>query len=360
MNLRSLDSEQALSTEEMRDAVDVHLLRHIGGYETAFTDEEGWAGRSQEDGPPIDVLVVPPENERRFAYVTTFGCAFQPLPAECYERDGLEKRVEFALAAQQPGSEHSNLKALNLAANTVRQFAKMVHVSGVTVEAGETVAFSSDPKPVYDGASFCAFAFLPPRLPDPGFELLRVAETQTAKPVRYIAPVPIHLDELQYGIDKGARALLDLLMEAGVTEMIDLDRPSAVRRMAQLRAERAARRHGSPAAPPKRFESQGAWGAGLPDNISEKSAPGLRQPLSASEMTPPAVAAEPAPVQPGVTPGANVLRFKNNTVPIGEPDEPETGARPRAITRLDKANRFNSDRSRAAILQRILAMFGIR
>ena len=74
-----------LSSDEMREVVDIHLAQHIGDYETAFADDEGWAGESEEDGPPIDVLVVPPQGERQFAYVATFGCAFQSLPAEPYK-----------------------------------------------------------------------------------------------------------------------------------------------------------------------------------------------------------------------------------------------------------------------------------
>ncbi|MBB34509.1 MAG: hypothetical protein CME88_14220 [Hirschia sp.] len=221
-------SASGTSSDDMRAAVDTHLASHIGDHETAFCDEEGWAGHSREDGPPIDVLVVPPEGERLFAYVATFGCAFRPLPSEAYHDEGVERRVEFVLAAQQVGKEDPDLHSLNLAANTVRQFAKLVHLNGVTVEPGETVAFSDDPKPVYDDADFCAFAFIPPRLPGPGFEWLMPSNTALGEPVRYIAPIPIHKAELEYGVELGGEALVKLLMDAGATEMIDLKRPCAV------------------------------------------------------------------------------------------------------------------------------------
>lgn len=239
-----------LSPDEMREVVDSHLASHIGDYETAYSDEEGWAGHSNEDGPPIDVLVVPPEGERQFAYVATFGCAFRPLPSDAYKDAGVKRRVEFVLAAQQRGDEDERLRSLNLAANTVRQFAKLVHLNGVTVEPGETVAFSSDPKPIYDEADFCAFAFLPPRLPGPGFERLTPANAELGEPLRYIAPVPVHKEELEFGVEYGPEALIDLLMQAGVTEMIDMERPCAatshpelVKRLSKLykpEAERGA------------------------------------------------------------------------------------------------------------------------
>ena len=218
-----------LSSDELREAVDTHLASHIGDHETAYCDEEGWAGQSSEDGPPVDVLVVPPEGERRFAYVATFGCALASLGNETYRDMGVERRVEFVLAAQQPEDHEESHKSLNLAANTVRQFAKMVHLNGVTVEPGETVAFSNEPRPIYDEAEFCGFVFMPPRLPGPGFEELYPSNAGLGEPLRYVAPVPIHEAELEFGIMQGSAALVELFMRAGVTEMIDMGRPCLIK-----------------------------------------------------------------------------------------------------------------------------------
>ena len=228
MDIWGSHTDFGLSSDEMREAVDTHLACHIGDYETAFSDEEGWSGQSREDGPPVDVLVVPPEGERQFAYVATFGCAFQPLPSEAYTDAGIQRRVEFVLAAQQKGEEDERMTALNLVANTVRQFAKLVHLNGVTVEPGETVAFSGDPKPIYDDADFCAFMFMSPRLPGPGFDRLTPANAELGEPLYYIAPVPIHKAELDFGVEYGPEALISLLMECGVTEMVDMSRPDMI------------------------------------------------------------------------------------------------------------------------------------
>lgn len=222
------ENKIGMSSDDMRDAVDIHLSRHIGHYETAFTDEDGWAGESGEDGPPVDVLVVPPDGERKFAYVASFGCAFEPLPSEVYSREGMKRRVEFVLAAQQYEDEEESRRSLNLAANTVRQFAKLVHMNGVTVEPGETVAFSDEPQPIFKGVDFCAFAFIAPRLPGPGFNQMKIADSQLGEPVHYIAPVPIHKSELDLSLEHGPAALLDVLHRAGVTEMVDMARKPVV------------------------------------------------------------------------------------------------------------------------------------
>jgi hypothetical protein len=218
-----------LSSEEMLDKVQLHLLRHLGDYQTAYSDADGWAGRSREDGPPVDVLVVPPQGERRFAYVASFGCSFRPLPAAAYEERGVRRRVEFVLAAQQKGDAGADTAMLNLCANTVRQFAKLVHMNPVSVEPGETVAFSTDPKPIFPNSMQVAFAFMSPRLPANGFDSMRLANGEE---VRFVAPVPVFKEELDAAKQFGATALTHALMVGGVTEMLDLKRQPVARGVA--------------------------------------------------------------------------------------------------------------------------------
>jgi hypothetical protein len=170
--------------------------------------------------------MVPPQGERRFAYVTSFGCSFRPLPAETYNAQGVRRRVEFVLAAQQRGDAAADTAMLNLCANTVRQFAKLVHLNPVSVEPGETVAFSLDPRPVFPNSQQVAFAFMEPRLPANGFGAMRLANGEE---VRFIAPVPVFRDELDAARQFGTSALTHALLAGGVTEMLDMTRAPAAR-----------------------------------------------------------------------------------------------------------------------------------
>ena len=135
-SIRDTRTETGLTGEQFREEVLLHLTRHIGEPHVAFSDTEGWAGKSKEPGPPVDVMVVPPEGERRFAYVCTFGSSLKKSGDAMLA--GGKARVEFALAAPQKGDPKADLAALNLAANTVRQFAKLVHLQGVRLAPGET------------------------------------------------------------------------------------------------------------------------------------------------------------------------------------------------------------------------------
>jgi hypothetical protein len=156
-------TESGLSAEELREELCLHLARNLGEPHIAFSDQDGWAGKSREPGPPVDVMVVPPEGERRFAYVCSFGSAMKKGGDSL--SPGGKARMEFALAVPQKGDAAADLAMLNMAANTVRQFAKLVHIQSVRVSAGETVQFARDPKPMFEDSKQVAFAFTRPRLP---------------------------------------------------------------------------------------------------------------------------------------------------------------------------------------------------
>lgn len=221
VSLWSPKTETDLPSEPLREAVMLHLERHLGEPDLAYSDQKGWSGQGDEPGPPVDVLVIPPEGERRFAYVSTFGCSLRPLPAPAYQEAGTQRRAEFVIAAPQHKDEEENQKALNLAANTVRQFAKLTHMQPVTIETGETVSFSEVPTPVFDDTELVAFAFSQPRLPSDGFATLQL---DSGEEVSFVAPIPITQPELDLARELGPRKLYQKLFQEGVTEMLDFSR----------------------------------------------------------------------------------------------------------------------------------------
>ena len=229
-------TESGHSAEELREELQLHLTRHIGEPHTAFSDQDGWAGKSKEPGPPVDVMVVPPEGERRFAYVCSFGSAMKK-GGDAMSPGG-KTWMEFALAVAQKGDAAADLAMLNLAANTVRQFAKLVHIQTVRIGPGETVQFARDPKPMFEQSKQVAFAFMRPRLPADGFSRMRLGDGDS---VDFWSPVPIYRDELEAAAAHGVDRLAKGLEKAGVTEMLHLDRPTAARAAFGLRRPVIAR-----------------------------------------------------------------------------------------------------------------------
>ncbi len=223
-------TESGLTAEELREKVHLHLTRNLGEPHIAFSDQDGWAGKSKEPGPPVDVMVVPPEGERRFAYVCSFGSAMKK-GGDALSPGG-KARMEFALAVPQKGDAAADLAMLNLAANTVRQFAKLVHIQSVRVSPGETVQFARDPRPMFENSKQVAFAFTRPRLPADAFRRMRLGEGDA---VDFWSPVPIYREELEAAAARGTDRLARGLEKAGVTEMLHLDRPTVARAAYGLR-----------------------------------------------------------------------------------------------------------------------------
>ncbi|MEQ1783768.1 MAG: suppressor of fused domain protein [Hyphomonadaceae bacterium] len=234
-------SEKGRVGQELREEVQLHLARHLGDPHIAFSDNDGWAGRSREPGPSVDVMVVPPEGERRFAYVCTFGSSLKKVaaatdpgltsfafasPALATSAPASSGRMEFVLAVPQRGDARADLAMLNIGANTVRQFAKLVHIQKIRVAAGQTVQFSRNPHPILEGSKQVAFAFIAPRLPADGFARLKTAENDA---ITFWAPIPITREELQAGAHHGPERFNAGLLKAGVTEMLHGERPSAAR-----------------------------------------------------------------------------------------------------------------------------------
>ena len=236
-NLSSEQGRTGMSADEVRDIVSAHLERHIGEPVTAYSDVDAWRGEGREPGPPVDVLVTPPEGERRFAYLSSFGACLRPLPAPAYQADGVRKRVEFVMAAIQAGEAEDRIQSLNRAGDLVRKFAKLVHTQPVTVEPGETVAFGDQPSPLFEGSDLVAFAFMEPRLPSERFGQMRLTRLDD---VSFVALAPITREELELSHREGPSALSTALRQAGVTEMLDISRKTVVAPM-KPRSGRLAR-----------------------------------------------------------------------------------------------------------------------
>jgi hypothetical protein len=175
-------------------------------------------------------MVIPPEGERRFAYVCTYGSSLKKGGDAM--APGGKSRIEFVLATPQKGEPKADMAMLNIAANTVRQFAKLIHMQNVRVNPGETVQFSKSPKAMFEDSKQVAFAFIRPRLPADGFDRLRLGDGEA---VDFWAPVPIYRDELEAAAVHGTTKLAKGLEKAGVTEMLHLDRPSVARKAYGLR-----------------------------------------------------------------------------------------------------------------------------
>lgn len=179
----------------------------------------------------LDILPFPPTGNRRFWTFVTCGMSSEPMlvPKDVDDPLSCERaEVIISLPAEWCGSGDPHqleregkwwpLKILKYAAH-------FPHLYKTWLWFGHTLAIEEEPEPLDDNTPFCAF-FLAFPLGWPMESLKMVA--RDGRPISFLSVIPLYADELQFKLDKGTDALLDLLDKAGVNELLDPTRPSVV------------------------------------------------------------------------------------------------------------------------------------
>jgi hypothetical protein len=186
----------------------------------------------------LDILSFPPTGNRSFWTFVTCGMSSEPMlvPEDIDDPSSCERaELVISLPAEWCGSGDPDqleregkwwpIKILKYAAH-------FPHLYKTWFWFGHTMAIEEKPEPLDDNTPFCAF-FLAFPLGWPMESLKMIA--RDGRPISFLSVIPLYTDELQFKLDKGTDALLDLFDKARVNELLDPSRPSLV-----------------PAAPPKR------------------------------------------------------------------------------------------------------------
>jgi hypothetical protein len=200
------------------EAVSSHLRRHLGPIERVIEDEE-------QARLPVDVLVVGPTERRPFKIAVTCGMAARPMaPPEDFATC---RRAELFLGL--PPDWQLDPESLTDAANAwpvrlLRQMARFPHLSGGWLWERHTVGRVEDP-PHGPGTDMNATLIAPAINTPSGFDLL---QTREIEPVRFLALLPLHPEELRLARDEGVTELYGAFADADVHLVVNPWRPSAV------------------------------------------------------------------------------------------------------------------------------------
>jgi hypothetical protein len=207
---RASEPEAAFGDERLIEEVTAHVERHLGpsptvNHELISVDVH------------VDVLHVPPHDERPCHTLVTCGMSAKPMAAP---EPGLE-RAELLLVLP-PGwdaSEHGDAWPFGM----LRFLAHLPHEYGTWLSFGHTVPNGDPPEPYAEGTALCGAMLVEPTLVPAGFDVLERA----SGPVRFYGVALLHADEMEYKLAEGAEALLARLEAApDVPETVRLDRPS--------------------------------------------------------------------------------------------------------------------------------------
>ena len=99
--------------------------------------------------------------------------------------------------------------------------------AGTWLAYSHTIAAADPPPPYASGTKLCAAVIVPSVTLGKEFWTMKRSDGATTY---FLTVVPIHADELAFAMKSGSDALLDEFEKAGVTDVLDPTRPSALQR----------------------------------------------------------------------------------------------------------------------------------
>ncbi len=208
-----------------RQEVEAFLGRVLGTPEAVFHE-------IVSDLVHIDVHFVPPSPERDHWTLFTTGMSDRPMtvPEELDDYRFAELCVKIPSSWRfdllQVTPPPPDLERWYWPIRWLKTLARLPHDYDTWLSTGHTVPNGDPPAPFAEGTDLCAWLLLPPIAIPPEERTLRLPDGTL---VNLYVLRAVHSDELALNLDKGMDALLARFDEAGVSEVLDLSRPSSIR-----------------------------------------------------------------------------------------------------------------------------------
>jgi len=173
----------------------------------------------------IDVHISEPEPQRDFFTLFTTGMSDLPMtvPAGAEEY----RLAELMLCLPREWKVDSDAEEDYWPIRLLKGLARLPHEYGTWLSIGHTVP-NGDPAEPYSTKTRLCCAFLGPPISIPPEASTLV--TASGAVINLYSVLPLHPEEVDLKLKKGADALLDAFDAHGVTELLDPQRPPAVRR----------------------------------------------------------------------------------------------------------------------------------
>ncbi len=197
------------------EAIDAHITRHIGPVKAVFHE-------IISDLVHIDVHMVEPTKERPFHTLVTSGMSDLPMSAP---EDFPEHRFAELMLCLPPAWPLQN-KDFEDEANYwpvrwLKMLARMPHEYQTWLWRHHTIPNGDPASPLAPGVPFIGVMLGDPTTVDEAFRELRVSEEKT---IHFFSVLPLHPDEMELKLERGADELTERLRQEGCTELVNLGR----------------------------------------------------------------------------------------------------------------------------------------
>jgi hypothetical protein len=196
-------------------AVETHIAQHFG--------KPAGVLRQSERDEAIDMHVMAPTEDRPRSTVITSGMSRRPM------QGAPEKYARSEMVISLPPDWPLELSALEDERNywplrLLQNLSHMPYDQGIFLGFGATIPHGDPPQPYAENTALCCALLAPPVWTPAGSNTLEAGEHT----VQFVGVYALHQDELQYKLDHGMEAMFERFVQGGVSELVDVKRPSVV------------------------------------------------------------------------------------------------------------------------------------
>lgn len=211
--------DMAAGDEANMEAITQHLEKYIGKIDFVY----------HEIISPlvhIDIHVIYPTAERNFFTLVTSGMSDRPMKIPDARLKGWEYgEVMICLPATWKMDEESfKDEKYYWPIRMMKFIARFPHEYNSWISYGHTIPNGNPPAPVADGVGFCGVLLeVPITMQDEEFHVLKINDN---KHIRFYALLPLFEEEMNFKLEEGSEALLELFEKHRIFELIDVKRPN--------------------------------------------------------------------------------------------------------------------------------------
>lgn len=200
------------------EIISAHIEKHVGAVKTVFHE-------IVSPTVHVDIHHVPPAAGRDFHTLVTSGMSDLPMTVP----EGCEELAFAELVALLPSKWPLSQEAFRDERNywpirTLKILARFPHEYGSWLGLDHTIPNGDPPQPYAEDTALCGVILTGPVSLRKEFFLLEAGENRK---IQFLNVIPIHADEMQLKLDRGADSLYKRFEQSGVSDVIDAGRSTA-------------------------------------------------------------------------------------------------------------------------------------
>lgn len=218
---RKKEFELAFGDSENIDLISDHIERHIGPVATVFHE-------IISDLIHIDIHIVEPSATRNYYTLVTTGMSDKPMNAPPGREDYRYAELLICLPPDWPMTDDEWKEEENYwPIRTLKFLSRFPHEYDTWLSVMHTLPNGNPPVPFASNTEMTGVILLPPfSFPKDFFEL-KVDESKT---IQFYSVIPLHSDEMDLKLKKGAEALFEGFDRHGICEILKPGRDSTVKK----------------------------------------------------------------------------------------------------------------------------------